>query len=190
MAHKIITAPTLEPVTLAEAKAQCRVDSSDEDALLAIYIASARESAEHITGRKFMQQTWEMQLDEFPCNEIKLPFKNVTTIDSVKYLDATGTLTTINQANYTLLNDTLEDWVILAYGQAWPVTYDSAQAVRIQFKAGTTDVLQVPAGVRQWILLAVGLFYKNRETANELEMFNLPRNFADGLLDKSWVPVL
>jgi uncharacterized phiE125 gp8 family phage protein len=87
MSLKPITAPAEEPVTLVEAKAQCKVDHSADDALLAIFIQSAREAAEHITGRAFITQTWELVLDAFPAAEIQLSKPKIQSITSVKYLD-------------------------------------------------------------------------------------------------------
>jgi hypothetical protein len=46
MAIYQITAPSIEPISLAEARAHCHIDGTDEDTMLAIYIAAAREKAE------------------------------------------------------------------------------------------------------------------------------------------------
>lgn len=43
-----------EPITLAEAKDQCRIDDNSEDDILLIYISAAREIAEHELGRKII----------------------------------------------------------------------------------------------------------------------------------------
>ena len=52
MSLTLITPAAAEPITLAEARAQCRIDGTDEDALLTIAIAAARSRAEHETGRR------------------------------------------------------------------------------------------------------------------------------------------
>lgn len=64
----LVSGPILEPITLAQAKAQCRVDASftDDDALFAIYISAARQLAEKITRRAFFNQIWQRALDNFP----------------------------------------------------------------------------------------------------------------------------
>ena len=66
MSLVIITPPATEPITLTEAKAQCRVDGTAEDALLTIYIQAAREQCERLIGRKLITQTVEQRLDAFP----------------------------------------------------------------------------------------------------------------------------
>lgn len=46
------------------------------------------------------------------------------------------------------------------------------------------DVTQVPASIRQWMLLAVGTLYANREAVIVGATVNrLPHGFCDGLLD-------
>ena len=51
MAYKVITAVATEPVTSTEAKAHVRVIGTTDDTLIAALISSAREFAEHYTGR-------------------------------------------------------------------------------------------------------------------------------------------
>src|ERR1044072_222843 len=45
-------------VALAEAKAWCRIDAADEDALVSALIAAARLQVESLTGRALVTQTW------------------------------------------------------------------------------------------------------------------------------------
>lgn len=63
-----ISAPLLEPVTLAEAKAHLRADPDDisQDTIIAIYIGMAREAAEQSCRRSFITQSWMMTMDKFP----------------------------------------------------------------------------------------------------------------------------
>lgn len=58
--------PTVEPITLAEAKAQCKVEFSDDDALLTALISAARDYAENRIERSLCTQTWMLTLDSFP----------------------------------------------------------------------------------------------------------------------------
>ena len=51
MGLKVVTAPTVEPVTLAEAKLHQRVDLDADDALISMWISAIREHAEHLTER-------------------------------------------------------------------------------------------------------------------------------------------
>ena len=53
------------PVTLAEAKAQLRIDSSAEDDLIGTLITAATRWAEDYTDRTFCHTQWQMRLDSF-----------------------------------------------------------------------------------------------------------------------------
>jgi hypothetical protein len=66
MPSVLLTAPSVEPVSLAEAKAHLRVDVTDDDALITALITAARQSAEHKTRRSLCTQQWSLVLDQFP----------------------------------------------------------------------------------------------------------------------------
>jgi hypothetical protein len=97
MAYKIITQPTVEPVTLAEAKIQCRADGNELDSLLTgVIIPAARRSAEHETGRALCTQTRELVLDAFPA-DFELYGSPIQSVVSVKYLDESGNEQTLDR---------------------------------------------------------------------------------------------
>jgi len=57
--------PANNPVTLAEAKAHLRIDSADDNDLIANLITAATRWAEDYTGRTFCTTQWTMRLDSF-----------------------------------------------------------------------------------------------------------------------------
>jgi uncharacterized phiE125 gp8 family phage protein len=59
----LVTPPTIEPVSLAEAKAHLRVTEADDDALIAGYILAARHAAESYIRGALITQTWDYSLD-------------------------------------------------------------------------------------------------------------------------------
>ena len=60
------TPPAVEPVTLSEAKAHLRVDSTDDDAYIATLITAAREWVEAYLDRTLVHTQWVMRFDRFP----------------------------------------------------------------------------------------------------------------------------
>ena len=64
----VIAPPVLEPVTVSQAKQHCRIDSDYDDALVALYITTARSLAEEYTNRAFITQTlqWTMSYQGRP----------------------------------------------------------------------------------------------------------------------------
>ena len=72
MSLQLVTPPTGEPVSLAEAKLHLRVDVDDDDALIGSIISAARQAAETLTGRQLITSRWKLVLDAFPCQTILL----------------------------------------------------------------------------------------------------------------------
>lgn len=65
-AFNLVQGPASEPITLADAKLNLRVDLADDDALITDAIAMARERCELETGLQLITATWEIWLDHFP----------------------------------------------------------------------------------------------------------------------------
>lgn len=186
MSLKLISISGAEPVTLAEAKTVCRVDAdiTAEDALITMLIKAARSEAEQQLGRALVTAQYERALDAFPAGGIELAWPTVSAINSVQYVDATGTLQTLGGSAYTLDNRELPGWCMPAYGTDWPATLDTAGAVRVTFTVGWGEG-SVPEDVRAWVQMRVATLYKFREqVAAGVSISELPREHGAGLLDK------
>lgn len=184
MIIKLITPPSGEPITLAQARLQCRIDSdlTDDDSLLTgIIIPQVREQIESRSGRALLTQTWLLQLDKFPDARaaVALPKPPVQSVAFVKYVDANGTLQTWSSANYIFQADEDAATITPAFGVDWPAIREQAGAVQIQFVSGySDDDSKVPLRAKQLMLLLVAHFYNNREAvvvdnriaANELPL--------------------
>ena len=189
MALNLIQAPAAEPITLAQARLHCRVDGTDEDELLGIYISAARSQCEALTGRALITQTWELSLDAFPAGEIRLGKAQALSIVSVKYIDPNNILQTLSSAAYALDAATSPGWLLPVSGYTWPITKEVVNAVRVQFTAGYgATAASVPASVRQWMLVTVAALYAQRESFDLGGRAGLlPERFIDRLLDKEKV---
>lgn len=144
----LITAPTVEPVTLTEVKSQLGITTIDtaSDTQLTRRITEARKWAEGYLGRSLMPQTHELRLDAFPCSgEITLPLPPVASIASVKYIDSAGTLTTVDATDYTLDTAPLVPFVRPVYGESWPSPRNESSAVRVQYITGYNASALAPA---------------------------------------------
>ena len=185
MTLKLITAPATEPVSLADAKLHLRVDGSDEDDLITALIQASREAAEHQLGRALITQEWERVLDAFPPAEIELGMPPVTGITSVTYIDTAEVSTVMDAADYSLDADRLPGWLLPAYGEDWPSTLDTPNAVRVRFVCGYgASASDVPAAIVAWIKIRIGTLYKHREQiAVGVSVSDLPGAFVDRLLD-------
>ncbi len=179
----VVTAPASEPITLEEAKAQCRVDGSDEDALLQIYIGAARRKAEGLMGRPIIATTFEQTLDAFPAEEIALRAP-ASSITSVVYVDTTGAEQTLAAELYALDATNATPWLLPALGTSWPATLDVINAVKVRFVSGWANAGAVPADIKAWLLLTVAYLFGNREALDGTgRVQEIPGRFVDSLLD-------
>lgn len=179
MGVKVLTPPTVEPVTLADAKLHLRVDTSDEDALVTRLIKSAREECEHFTQRTIPTTTLGLYLDAFPDGDLHLPSGPAQSITSVQYVNEAGSLTALPSSVYALDDTQVDAALRLTWGSGWPPTRVQPNAVIVTYVAGFPAC---PESVRNWILLRVGTLYRFRET--DSERVPLPAPFADRLLDE------
>lgn len=155
MKFKVVTPVATEPVTLAEARLQCKVDADDttHDALITGLITAAREFAEHYTGRALAPQTLEAALDAFTDDDyIDLPMPPVSSVTSIKYTDTAGAEQTLSTGAYTLSPYSLSNRVNLTADADWPSTQDVANAVRVRFVAGYATI---PQAAKAAILLHI-----------------------------------
>lgn len=91
MTYALITPPTAEPLTLAETKAHLRLDTAEEDDLIARLITVAREHLERTAGLCLMTQEWRLYLDSI-CEDGVIPIARgpVQVIESLTIYDEAG----------------------------------------------------------------------------------------------------
>ena len=167
----LITVPTVDVLTLNDAKEHLRVDADDDNALISGLIGAVvgmlDPAAGGWLGRALRPQTWELRLYGFPCEEIALPYPPLISIVSVKYDDTAGVERTLAvTTGYRILNSGGLGKVLLAppYNTAWPATRDDRETVRIRYTCGhaaSPDAL--PAPIAAWLKLQLGKLYEQRE---------------------------
>ena len=181
MALRLHTAPTLQPITLAAAQEHVRTDAGVEESMISVLIDAATASAEHIMNRAIMPQKWQLMTDSFDDLMLKMP--TVTAVDSVKYVNTSGVLTTLDPSVYqTVLASDYEASVQLAYGQSWPEIRSQAESVQVIFSCGYADAASVPAPIVAWIKLCVGALFSNRELESLSQTHSL--GIPDRMLDR------
>ena len=101
MTQVLITPPALEPLTLVEAKAHLRLDTTDEDDLVTALIVAARHVVERETRRALITQTWRVILDAWPDpNTFKIPLAPFISLSAIRTYDALNVATVLSAATY------------------------------------------------------------------------------------------
>lgn len=163
-----VTPPAVLPVSLEEAKAQLRVEGTDEDGLIEGLIEAAvahLDGWSGILGRCLINQQWRVDFCAWPSNRIlRLPFPDVSAV-AVVYMDADGIERTVSAGSYYRLRDARGAYLQLKNAFTWPsVETDRPDAVQVTLTAGYGAAAgDVPADIRHAIKLLVGAWYENRE---------------------------
>lgn len=165
------TAPTAEPISVAEVHTQARIDATDEDSYISSFlIPTARELCESFTGRAFINSTWRYCLDEWPCGRIlRLPRAPLVSITTLKYLDENATEQTIVATSYTAHTDPEPGFIEMDQDYAWPALYGDSGDVRVTYIAGYGAAgTNVPATIRLALLKTVAYWFDNRQEIGAL----------------------
>jgi len=136
MTSTLIAPPGEEPVTLAEAKAFCRIDGADEDALVDALIAAARLQVESLTGRALITQTWRLTMACAP-RLVELPVIPVAAL--VAAPDGA-----VLQGDAVLLVEPVDE-------------------LTVDYTAGYGAAADVPGDLKQAVLTLVAYWYENRD---------------------------
>lgn len=185
------SAPGIEPVTLAEAKAHLRVDGSAEDVLINSLILTSRLHIEAALGLALITQGWTLVLDAWPKQvSVTLPIRPVQMIDALRVLDADGVATNVPPSHFVLDGKGLPPRLVRT-APVWPVPGRAAGGIEIDFTAGFGPLAaDVPAPIRQALLMLIAHWYEHRDPIEigSVEA-NIPASVSE-LLKPYRVPLL
>lgn len=173
MSLKLVTPPTVEPVTLLEAKDHLKEDTTENDAIISDAIVDARQWAEEYTGRQFVTATWDWFLDGF-CQSFSAPLPPLQSVTSIKYLDTTGTEQTLASSTYRVDAVSEPGRIALDYGKSWPATYQVINAVAVRFVSGYGAPAAVPGPIKRAILILIGEFFEQRKESVPVQLSSIP----------------
>jgi uncharacterized phiE125 gp8 family phage protein len=155
------TAPAVEPVSLAEAKAQLRIGHDSEDDLLNGLIRAAREEVEARTGIAMIAQDWRLALDRWPrFGRVALLRHPVVEILSVTVYGTDGEASLVDPATYEV---DIASRPARLYFMTRPEPARILNGIEIDFSAGFgADAEAVPEGLKRAILVLVAHWYEFR----------------------------
>lgn len=180
--------PLVPIVDLATAKKHCRVDFSEDDELLQLYLDVAHayiEGPQGVAGSfAFGTSRWEFITGRPWDNVLKLPMRPIASVQKVETLAAGAGGAWVEWATEQWRVSWSRDVAMIVpnVNFFWPITLPRDDVVKVSFTAGWSDATQVPAPIRAAILLHVGHMYEHREAvAHGQQMQETPFGY-DALL--------
>lgn len=159
-----LTDPAVEPVTVAEAKAQLKLLHSDDDEDLSFMIQVAREWAEDHVSRALIYQHWVAQFSEWPepiyDKTFVLPRPSLSVVLDLRYWDADDELVELSeQTDYFV--DEISGTVRMVDTFSWPtLSKNRVNPIEVEFRAGMGDSADdIPLRYKQAIRLCVASMY-------------------------------
>lgn len=166
--------PSVEPITLDEAKLHCRITHTAEDAYVSALITASRQYVESVTGLRLIEQTLDEFFECFPHSiDLVLGATPVQSVVAIEYTTSEG-LTFPFSGDWTLIGSSTDDTVgdlmpaiRLNYAKIWPpMVLATAEPVKVRYVAGYGDATKVPSSIKQAMLLMVSHWYVHREAVN------------------------
>lgn len=157
MKYAVYTAPTVEPVTLADAKIHLRTvtgDTSEDSAIISPLITAAREYCENVTGRALAAQTIKAYPETWGL--WRLPRPPVVSVTSIKYYDEDDVEYTLAATEYQV--DTIDGQILIKEDPS--ETLRDMNPIVVEYTTGNASC---PKTVRQAMLLLIAHWYQNRE---------------------------
>ena len=185
MSLNLVTAPSAEVVSTSDAKDWMRVSTSADDTIIAALSVAARRLCEEFTGRKFISQTWKLEIDGAPDasddewwdgvkegsirdlsrtgDYIDLLLGPVSSITSVKYYDRDNTESTLSSASYLLDGNSSPSRLCLNAGYSWPSSLRDRRSIAVTMVVGYgASASSVPEPIIVAIKSMIAFLYENR----------------------------
>jgi uncharacterized phiE125 gp8 family phage protein len=178
MSSLLLTAPAVEPLSLAEAKAFLRVETSDDDGVITPLIAAARIHTEAQTRRALITQNWRLSFDCWPeegrLTVVPAPLQ---ALAASRVYDTSNVAHAVDTAAFVLDKGAsaliFAPWALPAPGRV-------AAGIELDVTVGYGDAAtDVPEPLRQTIRLLVAHWYENRGlVTNGVDYPTLPHGVA------------
>ena len=164
MSWKVTTEPASEPLTLTEVKNYLKVDFSDDDDLLNMLITAARQWVEKHCNIGLLPQTITEVFDRWPtARSWELSVSPLRAVSAISYKDSAGNVQTWASGNYIVDSYTQPARVQSGYSVTFPTLYDEINSVSAVYTTGWDDADDLPAPIKQAMLLTIADAYENRE---------------------------
>lgn len=169
-----VTAPN-DVLELATIKEHLRIDGSQDDTILGMYLAAATANVELFTGQMLGTRTIDITMDSWPSGDtLVLPAWPITALATVSYTDVDGATSVFSSDSYTESLAGIPARLVLNDGDSWPDDQlQIVDAIVIRATAGYSGD-NIPVLAEQLLLLTIGLWYENREGLQPVYLKEIP----------------
>jgi uncharacterized phiE125 gp8 family phage protein len=159
----LLTAPAVEPLTLAEAKSFLRVAHGDDDAVIAALIAAARAHVETATRRALLSQAWRLVRGAWPADgRIAVTPAPLIAVTAARVRDEHGDARALDTAVFSFVAGAVPALISFAPWSV-PVPGVAANGIEIDVVVGHgATAADLPAPLVQAVRLLVAHWYEHR----------------------------
>jgi uncharacterized phiE125 gp8 family phage protein len=179
MSSLLLTAPAVEPLSLNEARAFLRVETNDDDELIAALIAGARIHVEAQTRRVLITQAWRLALDAWPGDgRVAVRPAPLRALNAARVYDSDGNTHAIDTQAF-VADQGASALVFMPW--ALPAPGRIAAGIELDVSVGYGDAaINVPEALRQAVRLLVAHWYENRRLVanNTTQIAPLPATIS------------
>jgi uncharacterized phiE125 gp8 family phage protein len=162
--HKtqLVTAPTEDPITVAEAKDHLNIRGNSRDTYINGLISAVTKAVETYLHRALITQSWKVFYDRFH-DHMKIPFGSLQTVTGITYYDLNGNAQTFSNSLYWVVKETDPACIIRKYEVTFPETqYGRPNAVEIAFTCGYGSASAVPEPIKHAMKLMLTNYFEHR----------------------------
>ena len=165
MTSYLLAGPSVEPVTLAQAKVFVRVDDTVEDGFISTLVTAARLHIEGTTGRAMISQSWRVVCDDWPPDRaIILPVAPLISITAINVYENDGTPTSLSLAQFQPETKTAPARIFVPASISGVPAMREHNGIEIDYVAGFGPAGDdVPGDLRQALLSLVGYWFEHRD---------------------------
>jgi uncharacterized phiE125 gp8 family phage protein len=182
MTLEIVTPPAGEPVTLAEARAFCRIDHEDEDALIQDLVRAAREQVEAASGRALIERRVRERRDSWaasPAGAVRLALRPLRALHGVKTIGPDGAMQSIALTDVFPDPDAEAGRLLARSGLGFPALLRAASGVEIEYTAGYgATSAALPPALRLAVLILTADAYARRDRSDDASLSGVRADVA------------
>ena len=165
----LLSGPGLEPVSLSEARAWLRLDTSDDDELVQALIVSARLFVEAEIRQVLIAQNWRLVGDHWPAgSSIPVRLGRVLAVSAARIFDAAGQPHALDPATIAIVAGA-EPAAIAPSLRPAPGRARGGIEIDLRLGFGETAA-EVPETIRLAIKRLVAFWYERRGDEEEVAM--------------------